>query len=187
MVDNFKYLGVLFSCNGKFTECKKQLYLQSQRAMFSIIRKSRLKQLPIDVQLHIFDSTVLPILLYGCEVWGHENVDVLENLQLKFYRYILHLKNSTPICMLRGKLGRISIDCEIKKRMINMWTKLLDATCANKLSNKIYKVLYNMYSSGVYSSPWVLCIEKILNHCGVGHIWQEQNTHGDKWLQEIIK
>lgn len=30
MVDNFKYLGVLFSCNGKFTECKKQLYLQAQ-------------------------------------------------------------------------------------------------------------------------------------------------------------
>ena len=29
--------------------------------------------LPIDLQLKLFDNTVLPILTYACEVWGYED------------------------------------------------------------------------------------------------------------------
>ena len=36
--------------------------------MFSVLRKSRKLQLPVDIQLQMFDITVLPILLYGIEV-----------------------------------------------------------------------------------------------------------------------
>ena len=31
--------------------------------------------LSIDIQLTLFDSMVTPILLYGCEAWGNENID----------------------------------------------------------------------------------------------------------------
>jgi hypothetical protein len=91
IVDQFSYLGVTFSNNGKFAQCKKQLVQKAQRAMFSVIKKSRAKQLPVDVQLHLFDTMVMPIVIYGCEIWGHENIELIEKLQLKFFRYILHL------------------------------------------------------------------------------------------------
>ena len=38
--------------------------------MFSLMRKARSLQLPIDLQLHLFDKVVSPVILYGCEVWG---------------------------------------------------------------------------------------------------------------------
>ena len=81
--------------------------------MFSLLKNIRLKQLLIDVQLQLFDSVVLPILLYGCEIWGFANFAIIEKVHLQFLKYNLHLKNSTPLCMIYGELGRLPIECEI--------------------------------------------------------------------------
>jgi hypothetical protein len=50
--------------------------------MFSLIKKSRQLGLDVDVQLQLFDSLILPIVLYGCEAWGFKKVDILERLHL---------------------------------------------------------------------------------------------------------
>lgn len=34
---------------------------------------------PIDIQLKMFDTMVSPILLYGCEVCGFENISAVQN------------------------------------------------------------------------------------------------------------
>ena len=49
---------------------------------------------------------VKPILLYGYEIWGSGNNDVLEKVRLKFCKMILNLKTSTPNYMIYGELGR---------------------------------------------------------------------------------
>ena len=72
IVQNFKYLGIVFSFNGKNVECMKDRTTRAQRAMFSILKRSRVLNLPVDIQLNLFDSMVTPILLYGCETWGNE-------------------------------------------------------------------------------------------------------------------
>jgi hypothetical protein len=36
--------------------------------------------LPIDIQLKLFDQTILPILTYNCEIWGFENIDIIEKV-----------------------------------------------------------------------------------------------------------
>ena len=53
---------------------------------------------------------VVPIMLYGFVVWGIRNNDILEKLHLRFHRYILKVKNSTPNCMLHGELGDYPVD-----------------------------------------------------------------------------
>jgi hypothetical protein len=42
--------------------------------------------------------------LYGCEIWGFGNNDILEKVHLKFCKIILHLKATTPNCMMYGEL-----------------------------------------------------------------------------------
>ena len=39
---------------------------------YSLLRKILCLQLEKDTQLVLFDSLILPVLLYGYEVWGHE-------------------------------------------------------------------------------------------------------------------
>jgi hypothetical protein len=36
-----------------------------------------------------------PILLYGSEVWGYENLKILEQIHLKFCKRILKVRNTT--------------------------------------------------------------------------------------------
>ena len=52
--------------------------------------------IPADLMLKLFDKSVVPILLYGCEVLGFENIDIIERIHLK----------STAHYMVYGELGR---------------------------------------------------------------------------------
>ena len=56
IVDYFKYLGVPFTPNGKFTECRKYVVNQARKAMYLILKKARIQKLPIDVQLDLFHN-----------------------------------------------------------------------------------------------------------------------------------
>ena len=93
--DHYKYLGLNCNFDGKFTVAKKELYDKGNRAMFSLLHKSRQLRLPIDIQLKLLDVLVKPVLLYGCEVWAYEDTDILEKLHLKFCKYVLGVNKST--------------------------------------------------------------------------------------------
>ena len=77
VIDNFTYLSIVFNYNGKFGNANKNVFNKASRAMFSLLKKSRVLNLPIDLQLDLFDKLVTPILLYGSEIWA--------------YRYFLYL------------------------------------------------------------------------------------------------
>ena len=91
----FKYLGILFSkSNNSFYETKKHIAEQGTRAMYSLLAKSRNMHLPIDLTIELFMKLVKPILLYGCEIWGFGNIDVLERVQLKFIKHTQKISSS---------------------------------------------------------------------------------------------
>ena len=75
-------------------------------------------QIPLDLQLHLFDSTDLPILLYGCETWGFDSTNLLDAVHYQFLTNItkLHVRKSTPIYLLYAELGRKPTDIHIKSR-----------------------------------------------------------------------
>ena len=115
----------MFSYNGRFLKNNQRMVEQARKSLFSVLRKSRKLQLPIDLQLQLFDSMIVPILLYGSEVTGFENSDILERLCTQFYKIILNVKKSTPNCILYGELARYPISIQIKSRMIGYWQGLL--------------------------------------------------------------
>ena len=46
-------------------------------------------------------NTVVPILLYDCEVWGYEDLHLIEKVHTNFMKHILSVKKTTPMlcCM----------------------------------------------------------------------------------------
>jgi hypothetical protein len=186
-VQQFKYLGVIISSNGKYTECKKHLYNQGLKAMYAIISKGRLLQLPVDVMLHLFESMIVPILLYSCEVWGNEKSDILERLHLKLCKHILYLKQSTPNCMVYGETGRFPLLLTIKQRMVKYWGKIITKTNNDAFVCRMYNVLFRLYNEGSFASPWLEYIRTILFENGMGHIWISQSIPNVEWLNEAIK
>ena len=87
---------MLFCKNNSFLTTKKYIAQQGSRALYNLLRKARNKHLPIDFQIELFNKLFKPVLLYGCEVWGFGNIDIIERVQLKFLKYTLNLKSCTP-------------------------------------------------------------------------------------------
>ena len=78
--DSYKYLGIIFNYNGKFSVAKQDLLLRGKRAMFALITKARKLHLPIDVELELLDAVVTPLVLYGSEIWCYEGCETTTSL-----------------------------------------------------------------------------------------------------------
>ena len=50
--------------------------------MFALLRRGRQLQLPVDTMIHLFDTLLKPVLLYGSEIWAHKGTQILEKLHL---------------------------------------------------------------------------------------------------------
>ena len=109
VVSEYKYLGILFSRSGSFSAAKKYIAKQATRAMFSLLKEARDLLLPLDLQIEIFQKTVIPIVSYGFEVWGF---GVLEQVQLKFLKQILNMKKAHRIVMSMVK----RVLCHLRRR-----------------------------------------------------------------------
>ena len=102
----YKYLGIYLSKSGSYLNCKKHVAEQANNAMFALMRKIRVLNLPIEMQIDLFNKLIKPILLYDSEIWAFGNLDIIERVQLKFLKRILNLKKSTPSYMVYGETGR---------------------------------------------------------------------------------
>ena len=66
--DEFKYLGVVFSKSRSFYKAIKHNIDHAKKAMHLLYKRIRNLKLPLDLQIELFNHTILPILLYGCEI-----------------------------------------------------------------------------------------------------------------------
>jgi hypothetical protein len=102
--------------------------------------------LPINIQIGFLNKMVKPILLYGCEIWGFGNLDIVERVQLKFLKHILCLKKNTYNIIVYGETGTKPLSIEIKARMISFWAKLI-VTNYKKLTTEIYVVALSNFKN----------------------------------------
>ena len=80
-VESFAYLGVLFNYRGNFKENAIRLGNKSLRAMFKISNCSKQVSLSAAKQLHVFDHTIKPIVLYCTEVTYEFNLSSKKNFE----------------------------------------------------------------------------------------------------------
>ena len=65
---------------------------QARKALYYLYTRINNLNLPIDLQLKLFDQTIVPTLTYGSEVFGFENIQILERLHTEFLRTITKTK-----------------------------------------------------------------------------------------------
>ena len=73
--------------------------------------------------------------------------------------------------MVYGELGIYPIKIDIYTRMINFWSKLL-INNNQKLSSRMYSILYSLHEHNDCKSDWIQCIRNILISCGVPQIYK---------------
>ena len=113
-VDEFSYLGITFSSDGKW-EKEVAKRVQLSRAALSNISKQVIwnKNVSIGVKKVVFDAMVKSKIMYGAEVWwaSKHQLDKLETVQNDFVRWISGYtrKDRKHVNVLRQDMGMCSI------------------------------------------------------------------------------
>ena len=115
VANRYKYLGVDMTPKGLWSLCQQVRSQQANKVIFMIKSSiSHFYDLSPSTLLKLFDSKVLPILHYGCEIWGfHE-----------------------------AKFGRVNLKTLRLTNIVKFWLKLLCMN-DNRIAKKAYIVQYN--------------------------------------------
>lgn len=187
-VFEYCYLGVVINYNGLFTRAISERIIPAQKAMFGLNAKAVNLQLPPDIHIELFEKLVTPICLYGSEIWGYGNLEPIEVFYRKFLKRVLGLNKSTPNCMVYGEVGKRPLNNIVTLKMLNFWIKVSEGK-SSKLSSKIYNLIYNLHIHGVYDSPWLMCIKKIVlcySNNNPDFWYQQQNYVPKAFMKNIV-
>ena len=188
IVEEYTYLGVLFYWNGSFNKHKKMLHDKACRAMYAVVQKGLSMDLDFELFFKLFDACVSPILLYGVEVWGYENLDIIEKVHTKFMKIILKTSKFSRNTCLYGELGRFPLYIVAYQRMLGFWYRTMKGN-EKKLSNIMYKILVNLHVRDKHSSPWLMKIRNVLEGCGLNFVWTNQAncTLSIAYISSLVK
>ena len=182
IIKEYKYLGVTFSSTGSFLKARKHIAEQAKKAMYLLFMRINNLNLPLDLQLKLFDHTVLPILCYASEIFGFENLKLIETIHNEFLRKITKARTGTPMYMLYAELGRYPIEIYVKCRMIGFWNRLITGK-----QSKISYILYNAIKNHQKSFKWIERVKNIFSEVGRNDIWINQSTIQSRNINKLVK
>ena len=166
-------------------KCITKQVNQGRKALFGMLAKARRLHLDIDIQLDLFNKLVVPVLLYGSEVWGFEDISLIEIFHRRFLKSVLKLNKSTANCMVYGKTGCMSLLIHVQQRMVAFWCRLITGP-KNKLSYTMYRLVRKLHynENNGFNSTWIEKMEAIFANTGLNHIWMNE---GDGYNANYIK
>ncbi len=193
IVNQYCYLGIIFSSSGTFKAATEDLMDRASRAMFA------LKQYEtggnILVSLKLFDSLVLPVLRYCSEIWSPFTIKNLndsnflklcdtqhiEKLHTKFCKYLLGVGSKATNAAVKGELGRHALLVKFLSHSAKYWLRL----CAHDTSSLVYKAYLDLYSNmHLMKDNWAGHIKKLWQNFGMKGIWE---NHGTKYPHKIVR
>ena len=114
-----------FTANGNLEAGAKALSDQALRAVNNLLGLFQKVHFDIMTKLALFDSLVIPILLYGPEVWGLYDYSCIDKIHIKFCKTILGVQQQTPNFSVYGELCRFPLSVIAKERATKFWLKIL--------------------------------------------------------------
>ena len=172
IVDTFCYLGAKFVYNGNMKFVAKSLSDQALRAMNNLFSLFTRINLDVKTKLSLFDRMVVPIILYGSEVWGLYDYKEIDKVHIKFCKYILGVKSQTPNFAVLGELGRYPLYILCKERAIKFWLKIKQNP--GSLIHKMFTeqcTLIETNNNGSINSFWVKHLKSLFDNLGFSYIW----------------
>ena len=164
IVDSFTYLGIVFNYTGTFNLAIKALQGQALRAYGNLLKIFDKNPLDIKTKISLFDAMVVPILLYGEEVWGVYTFKDIDNLHLRFLRYLLGVKKQTPNNAVYGEFGRLPLSVICKQRSLKFWCKIM-----SNINSPLYDSYWDQCNT-INTNCWAKKINSIIDHLGLTHI-----------------
>ena len=177
VAEDYTYLGVVFNFDGSFKKAIDHQKAVGQRALQALYSKIRILALDVDTSLELYQRYVMPILLYGSEIWAFDktNVASLEIFNRRFLKELLGLYKFTPTCMVLGESGQPKLADLANTRQIGFWAKLASDNVA-RLSKHILPLITSLHdqpiqagSNKCFTFKWLANIKQNLDAVGMSY------------------
>ena len=99
-----------------------------------------------DLFFKMLECQVLPVLLYGSEVWGLGKSIVIETVHLYGLKRFLNVTIKTPNVMIYGDTGRYPLTVNAAMRVAKYWLKILRMD-DERLPRRVYRMLLKSVES----------------------------------------
>lgn len=193
--DNYKYLGIIFNKRGDMKMAQNHLSRQGSKALHSLKRAVRTKNISVPVMAKLFDTLVAPILTFGSEIWlpyckdinlkDTQNLEnnllekcittVLphENVHMKFCKQLLGVHRKSMNFPVLAELGRFPISTKILGQIISFWLHIMESDQHGLLRQTYSSLLSQEHKE---ENKWLLFVREFLTSSGFKHVWQNQST-----------
>lgn len=121
IVDQFKYLGVIFDKKLLWKEQLKYIIEKGNKALWASRRVvAKMWGLTPKNMMWVYKQIIIPRITYGCVIWwkllsNKANVKALDSLQRKALMLVTGAVSSTPLKALEALLSILPIDIHIKQ------------------------------------------------------------------------
>ena len=129
---SFVYLGIQFDGAKALKDAWRRNAEKGARASFLVSRRANTLEIHTPhMRACIFNTMALPVIAYGCEVWGPQALTLtststhLDRILLAFLKRSLGLAPSTPTSSLKAELSFTRITSRILKRTLKFHNCLL--------------------------------------------------------------
>jgi hypothetical protein len=131
---SFIYLGIIYDGIKGIQGAGDRCLQKGRAALYSLVRRcNQLDIHNVQIKIHLFNTLVKPILMYGCEVWGPTYLDRgnaiyrkhLDHLQLSFLRQCLGVRSTSPTANILAEFGIEPITHSIKRQVIGFWNRVV--------------------------------------------------------------
>ena len=123
-------------------------------------------KLSAGIMLHMFDSMIRPIMLYGSDVWGINNARTkdLDTLFLCFAKHCLGVKKSTCNMMIYGDSGRLPLSLQCINNVLKYYHRLMHMP-KQKLARRVFDELNSLHEQGF--TTWVTKANHLVHKHGI--------------------
>jgi len=184
ITQSYCYLGIIFSACGTFNAARQNILSKSLKAFY------RLRQLDtrdnVNLTLKLFDTLILPICMYGSEVWGPEifmklndnnfmqicDTAIIEALNIKLCKYVLGVSKRATNAAVKGELGRYPLLITILTQSYKFWAR----TCLLPIEFHVKKSYVESMMTNLdhNKKTWSNCMYIIMSNFNHPMIWESQ-------------
>ena len=130
--------------------------------------------------LKLYYTLIVPLLSYGCKIWGFYEDRDIERLEINYLKYVVHLLpiyNATATAV-RGELGQIPIHLLWKERILKYWSRLCSDDIPIFLKHAVLQQI-ELYEKN--KQCWLKNANCMFNTAGLSELFTYNS-----WSKELI-
>ena len=185
----YKYLGLIFDAAKGFCTAPGQLATAGRRALGAV--QGMCANSDIDdpsIRLHLWQQLVLPVVSYGCEIWGAQYHHFTEHsyfadnpgeeVHLDFLRWYTGAGSKAHKRVILQAANRLPVLQHWLQRSLRLWNKLAGADPDSWLAHQALVENVHMWQGG-NNDCWAARLVSHLHHldilpAGTQQLWQQR-------------